>query len=163
MHNDNENSDIDSGADRQAGTSRRTVLKAVGATATGLLLGGSACAAAPRKRYAVVGVGSRARMFTRAITDDFRDDNEIVAVCDNNAGRAALAVRTIAATGASQPRAYSAAQFDTMIRETRPEYVIVTTVDATPRRLHRACARPGLRRHHREADDHDSRQGPAHP
>ena len=134
MHNDNNsdnNSDIDSGADRQAGTSRRTILKAVGATATGLLLGSSACAAAPRKRYAVVGVGSRARMFTRAITDDFRDDNDIVAVCDNNAGRAALAVRTIAATGASHPRAYSAAQFDTMIRETRPDYVIVTTVDAT--------------------------------
>jgi len=104
MHNEN-NSEHDSGAEPQAGTSRRTILKAVGATATGLLLGGSACAAAPRKRYAVVGVGSRARMFTRAITDDFRDNNEIVAVCDNNAGRAALAVRTIAATGASAPTA----------------------------------------------------------
>ena len=51
--------------DRPHGTSRRTILKAVGATAAGLLLGGTACAAAPRKRYAVVGVGSRARMYAR--------------------------------------------------------------------------------------------------
>lgn len=108
---------------------RRTVLKAAGAA--GLMLATGAYAATSRKRYAVVGVGSRARMYTGAITGKFRDGNEIVAVCDKNAGRAALAVRTISATGASQPRAYPMADFDRMIRETKPQFVIVTTTDAT--------------------------------
>ncbi|GGY40367.1 Gfo/Idh/MocA family protein [Pseudoduganella albidiflava] len=107
---------------------RRTVLKAAGAA--GIMMATSAFAATPRKRYAVVGVGSRARMFTGAITGKYRDGNEIVAICDSNPGRAALAVRTVTATGASQPKAYKAADFDQMIRETRPQYVIVTTPDA---------------------------------
>jgi predicted dehydrogenase len=79
----------------------------------------------------VVGVGSRARLYTNAITGKFRDGNEIVALCDNNPGRAALAVRRISATGASEPRPYSGADFERMIRETKPQFVIVTTPDAT--------------------------------
>lgn len=111
------------------GLDRRTVLKSAGAVALGLA--STAYAAAPRKRFAVVGVGSRSRMYTQAITGKFRDANEVVAVSDNNAGRAALAVKTIAATGASKPKAYSAADFDRMIRETQPHTVIVTSPDAT--------------------------------
>jgi predicted dehydrogenase len=111
------------------GLDRRTVLKSAGAVALGLA--STAYAAAPRKRFAVVGVGSRSRMYTHAITGKFRDANELVAVSDNNAGRAALAVKAIAATGASKPKAYSASDFDRMIRETKPQTVIVTTPDAT--------------------------------
>lgn len=109
---------------------RRTVLKAAGAA--GLMAAtGAYGATAPRKRYAVVGLGSRSRMFTGAITGKYRDGNEIVAVCDRNAGRLALAVRRIGETGASQPKPYAVDDFEKMIRETRPQYVIVTTVDAT--------------------------------
>jgi predicted dehydrogenase len=108
---------------------RRTVLKAAGAA--GLMLATAAYGASARKRYAVVGVGSRARMYTRAVTGTYRDRCEIVAVCDRNAGRAALAVKRIAATGASQPAAYAAADFDRMLRETKPQFVIVTTTDAS--------------------------------
>ena len=112
------------------GIDRRTVLK--GAGAAGLVLAsGGAFAATARKRYAVVGVGSRARMFTNAMTGKFRDTSEVVAICDKNAGRLARAVKLVTETGASQPRGYAAADFDRMIRETRPEYVIVTTPDAT--------------------------------
>lgn len=107
---------------------RRSVLKAAGAAS--LLMASSVSAATPRKRYAIVGTGSRARMFSGAITGKFSDGNEIVAVCDKNAGRAALAVKTISATGTSQPKPYLAADFDRMIRETRPQFVIVTTPDA---------------------------------
>lgn len=114
--------------DKQSAVNRRTVLKA--AAAAGLLLTTGAYAAVPRKRYAIVGVGSRARMFTGAITGKYRDHNEVVAVCDTNEGRGALAARLIAATGASAPRAYAAADFERMIRETKPQYVIVTTQDA---------------------------------
>ncbi|SFV11004.1 Gfo/Idh/MocA family protein [Pseudoduganella namucuonensis] len=112
---------------------RRTVLKAAGAA--GLMLAAGAGYGADgdgtRKRYAVVGVGSRARMFTRAITGKYKDRNEVVAVCDRNAGRAALAVRKIAETGAGQPRAYAPDDFERMIRETKPQFVIVTTTDAS--------------------------------
>ncbi|WP_228893271.1 Gfo/Idh/MocA family protein [Pseudoduganella aquatica] len=114
---------------------RRTVLKAAG-TAGLLLAGGAggaggAFAAEPRKRYAVVGVGSRSRMYTGAITGKFRDRNEVVAVCDRNAGRAALAVKKITATGASAPKAYGPDDFERMVRETKPQFVIVTTTDAS--------------------------------
>jgi predicted dehydrogenase len=115
-----------------ASANRRTLLKA--ASAAGLLLAAGAPAgvhaATARKRYAVVGVGSRSRMYTNAVTGKFRDGNEIVAVCDTNPGRAERAVRTIAATGASQPRAFLASDFDRMVRETKPQFVIVTTKDA---------------------------------
>jgi predicted dehydrogenase len=108
---------------------RRTVLKAAGAA--GLLLASNSYGATARKRYAVVGVGSRARMYTNAIVGKYRAGHEIVAVCDTNAGRMGLAVKKIAATGASDPRPYMAADFDRMIRETKPQFVIVTTTDST--------------------------------
>ncbi|MES2151950.1 MAG: Gfo/Idh/MocA family oxidoreductase [Pseudomonadota bacterium] len=108
---------------------RRTVLKAAGAASLSLATG--AYGATARKRYAVVGVGSRARLYINAITGKYRDGHEIVAVCDSNAGRLALSARKISETGASQPRPYAAADFDRMLRETKPEFVIVTTIDAT--------------------------------
>ncbi len=108
---------------------RRTVLKAAGAA--GLVLATGAYGATVRKRYAVVGAGSRARMYTGAITGKFRDGNEIVAICDSNPGRLALAVKKVKETGASDPRPYLAAAFDRMLRETKPQFVIVTTTDST--------------------------------
>ena len=70
-------------------------------------------------------------MFTGAITGAYRDRNEIVAVCDRNAGRAALAVKKITATGAGAPKAYAPDDFERMLRETRAQFVIVTTTDAS--------------------------------
>src|SRR5688572_6957901 len=106
------------------GVNRRTVLQSAGAVAVSL--SATSYAAASRKRFAIVGVGSRARMYLNAISGKFRDANELVAVVDNNAGRAALTVKSITATGASKPKAYAAADFDRMIRETKPQTVIVT-------------------------------------
>ena len=114
------------------GIDRRTVLKTAGAAGLALATGATgAFAATPRKRYAVVGVGSRARMFTNAMTGKFRDTSDVVGICDRNAGRLARAVKLITETGASQPRGYAASDFDRMIRETRPQFVIVTTTDAS--------------------------------
>ena len=109
--------------------SRRTMLKAAGAV--GLMASTTAIAATPRKRYAVVGLGSRARMYTRAITGKYKDGSDIVAVCDSNAGRLELAVKKLAATGSSAPRPFLAKDFDRMVAETKPQYIIVTTTDAT--------------------------------
>jgi predicted dehydrogenase len=116
--------------DNDSGTfDRRTVLKAAGAA--GMMLATSAFGATPRKRYAVVGVGSRARMYTNAITGKYRDGHEIVGICDSNAGRLALATRKVTESGASQPRGYLAKDFDRMLAETKPQFVIVTTTDAS--------------------------------
>jgi predicted dehydrogenase len=111
------------------GVDRRTLIKSAGGLAVGLAT--TAYAAAPRKRFAHVGTGSRARMYMNALTGKFSEGNELVAVCDSNPGRLALAIKTIAATGASKPKGYKPEDFERMIRETKPQTVIVTTPDAT--------------------------------
>jgi len=84
-----------------------------------------------RKRYAIVGNGHRSRMYQNAISTSFRDSAELVAVCDLNPGRMALAQRRSTDAGCAQPAAYAHTDFDRMIRERTPDTVIVTTVDAT--------------------------------
>ena len=49
-----------------------------------------------------------------------------------------------------------------MLREVRPETVIVCSRDCDARRPHRRSARGRLRRRHREADDDDGREVPPH-
>jgi len=84
-----------------------------------------------KRRYAVVGVGSRAYLYLDAIQTTHADSNELVGVCDTNAGRLELARAHARNAGRPEPRAYPAADFDKMIAETRPDAVIVTTVDST--------------------------------
>jgi predicted dehydrogenase len=111
------------------GVDRRTAIKAAGAA--GLMLATAAYGMDARKRYAIVGVGSRNRMYINAITGKYRDGHDIVGVCDRNAGRLELAANRIVAAGASRPQTYPASDFDRMLRETKPNVVIVTTIDAT--------------------------------
>jgi predicted dehydrogenase len=115
--------------DSAATIDRRTLLKSAGALAlTGLA--GSVTAATPRRRYAIVGVGSRSRMYTSAITETYKDRNELVAICDINPGRLKLAADTVARAGAN-PKGFIAADFDKMIVQTKPDAIIVTTPCAT--------------------------------
>lgn len=78
--------------------------------------------------YAIVGLGGRHRMYRRAITEKYADRARLVGLCDANAGRLELAMRESAASGA-EPVGYDGKAFDQMLAETRPEWVIVTTVD----------------------------------
>jgi predicted dehydrogenase len=121
---------------------RRTFLKTTAATAAGLALASSpafsespgaapAAAAAGRKRYAIVGVGSRSGMYQNAIERTYKEHAELVAFCDTNPGRLALAQRKSKANGAPEPRAYAAADFDRMVAEVKPDAIIVTTADHT--------------------------------
>jgi predicted dehydrogenase len=111
---------------------RRTLIKSAGGVALGLAaLGHSGVHANnARKRFAIVGMGSRARMYQGAITGKYRDNNELVALCDTNPGRLALAARSAKSAGAN-PKTYAAADFDRMLAEAKPDVVIVTTPDAT--------------------------------
>jgi predicted dehydrogenase len=110
---------------------RRAVLKGAGAAAVGM--SGIVKAAAARRRYVNVGVGSRSRMYLTAITRTFAAGNELVAVCDTNQGRLDTALNfvkpNLAATGVKPPKKYLAADFDKMIKETKPDCVIVTCPD----------------------------------
>ncbi len=85
-----------------------------------------------KRRYAQVGLGSRSGMYTKAVTGEFKDFCELVALCDVNQGRMNLANRLIEENGAKPAATYKAEEFDKLIAETRPDVVIVTTgPDAT--------------------------------
>ena len=69
---------------------RRTFVKGVSAVGLGLALGVSTFGAVTetrRRRYAIVGVGSRSQMYQNAIEKTYKEHAELVAICDNNAGR----------------------------------------------------------------------------
>lgn len=87
--------------------------------------------ATAKKRYALVGTGGRAMFYYTAIARDFAATAEMVAFCDTNKTRMAYANARLQSLGHAAVPAYVAADFDRMIRDTRPDEVIVTTVDRT--------------------------------
>jgi predicted dehydrogenase len=107
---------------------RRTILKTAGGAALGFA--NLALAVGRRRRFLLVGMGSRSRMYLTAVTETFREHNELVGLCDTNPGRLELAGKLAAAAGAT-PRLWAAADFDRALAEVRPDAVIVTTPDAT--------------------------------
>lgn len=85
-----------------------------------------------RKRYAIVGTGARAGMFVNAITTTYREETELVAFCDLSQTRMNWYNQKLAETLDMAPRpTYFADQFDQMITDTRPDTVIVSTIDST--------------------------------
>jgi predicted dehydrogenase len=83
-----------------------------------------------RTRYAQVGTGGRALMYTQALVETYRETAELVGLCDRNAGRSALFAGWCQQRGAA-PGVYADPDFERMLRETRPDTVIVTTPCAT--------------------------------
>lgn len=82
------------------------------------------------KRYAIVGTGSRASMFIKAITTTYQDSAELVALCDLSQTRMDWHNRELQTEIGLSPRpTYRADQFDRMIHETKPDVVIVATID----------------------------------
>lgn len=85
-----------------------------------------------RKRYAIVGTGGRCRMFIDAILGAYADRAELVGFCDVNAVRMHYhAERIREKFEVDAPPLYPAADFDRMLAETKPDVVIVTTIDRT--------------------------------
>jgi predicted dehydrogenase len=80
-----------------------------------------------RKRYALIGTGSRAGMYIQALNTTYADSAELVALCDLSQTRMNWYNQYL-----QPPRpTYLAADYDRMIAETRPDTVIVTTIDRT--------------------------------
>lgn len=110
---------------------RRTFLKATTGTVLGAAwmndpLLGATDGNMRRKRIALVGTGIRGiSLWGQTVQKDYGDLVEFVGLCDRNPGRLELAKQAI---GVSCP-VYT--NFEQMMAETKPEMVIVTTVDAT--------------------------------
>ena len=106
---------------------RRTFLAASGAALASAALADVAAGAQPgRRRLALAGTGSRGSgTWGQDLVQHYADVIEMVGLFDRNGLRARAAQRLI---GTSAP---IFADFDTMVRRSRPDAVVVATVDAT--------------------------------
>jgi predicted dehydrogenase len=86
---------------------------------------------ATKKRYALVGAGGRSSFFYTAIATDYNATSCIVALCDTNQTRMDYANSRLTALGHAAVPTFLAVDFDKMITSTKPDEVIVTTVDRT--------------------------------
>lgn len=86
------------------------------------------------KRYAIVGLGGRSRMYYQGLATTYRHDAELVGFCDVNRTRMAYANRILADYDVAPVPAYGAQDFDRMVAEQKPDTVIVTSVDRTHHR-----------------------------
>ncbi len=97
------------------------------------------------RKHAVVGTGGRALSFIEPLVTTYRASNELVALCDTSAARMAYYNGMLAGElGYRAVPTYDAAQFDQMLRETKPDVVLVCSVDSTHhdyivRALHAGC------------------------
>ena len=80
------------------------------------------------KKYAIVGTGGRALMFTEALIEKYNKSSQIVAICDCNEGRLELAAKKIR-TVFPDTVCYKVEDFDKMLEVHRPHVVIVTARD----------------------------------
>lgn len=88
-----------------------------------------------KKRYVLIGTGGRAEFFYRAIVTDYKETSELTAFCDINQTRMDYANKLLVDKyGYHAVNTYKADRFEEMIREEKPDYVIVTTVDRTHHR-----------------------------
>jgi predicted dehydrogenase len=111
---------------RSDGVTRRTFVQTAGGAAVATIFSTPrAFGAQPRRRYAIVGTGVRAvGMWGRPIAQQYGDLVEFVGLCDVNPLRAEAAKRQI---GVSCP---TFTDFDRMLDQTKPDLLMVTTVDA---------------------------------
>ncbi|WP_369069753.1 Gfo/Idh/MocA family protein [Kineococcus terrestris] len=84
-----------------------------------------------RRRYGIVGCGSRARMYVGAVTGAHADVAELVALADTNTGRARFHADAVVAAGYPAPALWSPDDLERMVTEERLDRVVVTTPDHT--------------------------------
>jgi predicted dehydrogenase len=108
------------------GITRREFVATVGGAAVGTALGGATpvAAAQAKRRYAIVGTGVRAiGMWGSPIAQQYGDVVDFVGLCDINPLRVEVAKKRI---GVACP---TFTDFDRMMDQTKPDLLMVTTVD----------------------------------
>lgn len=84
------------------------------------------------KKYVQVGTGSRARMYYEALCTTYKDTCDLVGLCDLSQTRMDYTNRVIREEFGHAPvPTYLYTEFDRMIDETKPDAVIVTSIDRT--------------------------------
>lgn len=81
------------------------------------------------KKFLIVGLGGRSRMFLKAFSEKYSENCKIVGICDNNQGRAKLAQKLFAPI-LSDTKVYGGSEFDQAIVDSKPDAVIVCTKDS---------------------------------
>jgi predicted dehydrogenase len=108
---------------------RRTFMKYTAAAGAALMLHpfeSFATAPGQKIRLALVGTGARgSSLWGREILRSFGEVTEFVGLCDHNPGRLAYVKNSM------KVDCPTFASFEQMVRDTKPDYVIVTTVDST--------------------------------
>src|SRR5947209_10837843 len=111
---------------RDFGKGSAGLLLAAGVTAS---RAANAAGDARPRRHAIIGVGHRSHLYQTAIQKTYADHLELVAAADVNMGRLHVASEFARKNGREPPKLYLAHDFDKLVAETKPEVVIVTTVD----------------------------------
>lgn len=83
------------------------------------------------KKYAMIGLGGRSSFFYSSLATDFKETSQLVGFCDVNQTRMDYANTQLKKLNYPVVPTYKAANFDRMIEETKPDIVIVTTIDRT--------------------------------
>lgn len=85
-----------------------------------------------KKRYVQVGLGARARFFYEAIAGTYNETAELIGLCDINMTRMEYANRVLTENfGYPSLPKYRCDEFNKMIADLKPDYVLVTSIDRT--------------------------------
>ncbi|MCH2174780.1 MAG: Gfo/Idh/MocA family oxidoreductase [Lentisphaeria bacterium] len=85
-----------------------------------------------KKRVAIVGLGSRSQLFSKAILEEYKDGYELVGLCDLNQTRMNFwNSKFIKDYGQGPFATYAVQDFEKMIQEQRVDIVVVATKDCT--------------------------------
>ncbi len=88
-----------------------------------------------KKKYVVVGTGSRSWMYMEAIINTYKEIAELKAICDLNQSRMDFYNKLMQEEhGCKAIPTYTHDKFDQMIADCKPDVVIVTTMDRTHHR-----------------------------
>ena len=85
-----------------------------------------------KTRYAIVGLGGRARLYYEALATTYAETSHLVGFCDVNRTRMNYANKVVGESAGVKPvETYGIDQFDQMIAAQRPDVVIVASIDRT--------------------------------
>ncbi len=85
-----------------------------------------------RLKYVHVGTGQRSYLYLEGLAKDYADAGELCAICDTNQSRMNFWNRRLQEKiGYHAIPTYKAEEFDRMLAETKPDKVIVTSMDRT--------------------------------
>jgi predicted dehydrogenase len=87
---------------------------------------------AAKKKYVIVGTGSRASMYIKALAVDYTKIAQLKAFCDTNQGRMDFWNKELVKEYKHPAvKTYKAEDFEQMIKDQKPDVVIVTSMDRT--------------------------------